>query len=180
MTALFSLIAIWFTANIVLAVRFERVKNLRFVGKMDNQLPVLSIDDDGNEIFYWNQDLQVYIGGTADFFARTGGGCVVVESGAIFLSDYLHPEDAECVLYHEQGHILMEHVGYNGLGELWEEVQADYYATRMVGKLLQLRRLWRAHQFSNDYCYVPEGMEWQNFRIQVMGVMRLIAILFLV
>jgi hypothetical protein len=71
----------------------------------------------------------------------------------------------------------MKHEGYYGIRELWEEVQADYYATKAVGKVAQFRRLQRARKFSKEYLTVPEGMKWKSFCIDYLRAIRTVAIL---
>ena len=168
-------VAILLLINVVLYVKYKTAAPLTLVPW--NGCTILAIDDEGEEVFYWDYELNVYVGGTVNFFVRTGGGCVIFAYGdAIFLSEYVHRADVDCILAHERGHIALKHEGYYGIRELWEEVQADYYATKTVGKMAQLRLLQRKRAFSKEYLVVPKGMKWKSFCIDYLRAIRTAAI----
>ena len=62
-------------------------------------------------------------------------GMAVAMSPDFFSADFFSPEEIEAIRLHEEGHIVLGHLGDRGdLPELEKELEADAYASARVGR----------------------------------------------
>jgi hypothetical protein len=54
-----------FSVNVVLEIKYKRA--VPVIQNPWNGCAVLAIDDEGEEVFYWDYELNVYVGGTVIF-----------------------------------------------------------------------------------------------------------------